>query len=533
MVSVITLGAASKFCCADGCDLLRSGGCELKSLHLVRHRRVPAQINTACRTDAEITLPGLIFFAMDNTVTVSLNRLYQIVRTSFWLIPVILTAVGLIAAYITIRVDQSKFGKWLLEQLPGHDQMTVDGARQVVATVAGSTISVASVVFSLTFVALTLMSQQFGPRIVLVFMNDRLTKFVIGAFAGTFLYALIILGAVGTGQGEQAFSLHQNVPWHYGLGASNLFIPKLSVYLVSLLGIVSFVLIIFFVHHMAMTIQADAVVARLGNELDRAIKHTLLRRENEESADGDEDGESWRDELKELEDNGREITAERSGYVQVIDFDHLVKIATEHNAQIHLTCRPGHFLVEDRPIAHATNPKKDDEEFVEGVRDAVQLGERRTQAQSAEYEISALVEVALRALSPGVNDPFTAIACLDHLTDSLAILLQGETRPTVIRDQNDNIRLYRHPQTFQHFIDTGFHPIRKNARNNIQTLHSMARSLEVLAAIAKRQSHRDILKTHVEALKLDLTRETKNKHDADYVLDIVKRAEKRLKEKQS
>lgn len=441
--------------------------------------------------------------------------------------PFVIIMIALSAAYITIRIDQSATGRMLLELLPGHDQITVEGARQMVSAVAGSTITVASLVFSLTFVALTLMSQQFGPRIVLVFMNDNLTKFVIGAFAGTFLYSLIVLGAVGLGQGEAAISAAQGLE-RYGIGPADLFIPKLSVYLTGLLGILSFVLIVFFVHHMAMSIQADAIVARLGNELDRAIENALVRKDGEETTNDQDEENDFADDLDTLEKDGHEINAPTSGYVQTIAFDRLVDVAEEHDARIQLICRPGHFIVEGRPIARATNSGSNQSELDEAICESVELGERRTQAQSAEYEVSALVEVALRALSPGINDPFTAMACIDHLTDALTILLREQVKPIVLNDTDGKPRVYRHPQAFEHFLDSSFHPIRQSAQNNTQMLIHLAQALDILSSIAKTENHRSALRVHLSALEQDCSRETENTRDKEYVLSLLEKVKARL-----
>lgn len=455
---------------------------------------------------------------------ISITQLYHTLRASFWFVPATLVLLALVAAFFSIRIDQSSLGRAILDILPGDDQLTVDGARQMVATVAGSTITVASLVFSLTFVALTLMSQQFGPRIVLVFMNDRLTKFVIGAFAGTFLYALVILGGVGFGHGETVTSTLDGA-MRFQAG-TDLFIPKLSVYMVVMLGIFSFVLIIFFVHHMAISIQADAIIARLSNELDHALTATL--QDNGTVSDNDKISTISDKDRRLLEKSGEDVLTENSGYIQFIEFDHLLEVASQNDAKIQLTCRPGHFVVTGRPIARAVSGPKCDVDLHEIIRGAVEIGERRTQAQSAEYEVSALVEVALRALSPGINDPFTAIACIDHLTDSFAILLREAARHGVLYDDDGTARIFRPSHDFKHFLDTAFHPLRESARSNTQVMIKMVQSLDVLSALSKTKIDQSALRAHSQVIKQDCLREIKNEDDKKHLAGLLKRLETTL-----
>jgi len=448
-------------------------------------------------------------------MTAWIANIYEPLKASFWFLPTIIIAGTIGIAVATIQLDHSQAGRDLIRWLPGSDQMQVEGARRIVATVAGSTITVATVVISVVFLALTLMSQQFGPRILVMFMKDRYIQFVIGIFFATFAYAIIVLGAIGVGSFEST-------------------IPRVSVYAVSVLAFVAFGFLVFFIHHMAISIQADAVVAHLGQELQRVIEAEMLERPEGDGGDQEEGGED--DEL--FGESARPVYLGRSGYVQLIDFERATQIATEQGARVRFTCRPGHFVVEDMRAAEfvldkggkANKGKKGGRDaLAEKLAETVELGARRTQAQYAEYEVNALVEVALRALSPGINDPYTAVACIDHLTAGLFRLMRGEARPTVLCDEKGTPRVYRYPQTFRHFVDSAFHPLRQSASRNPQTLLHLAHAMEVLSAEARSKALRQAILAHVEMLREDNDRETENSADRERVAAHLDRVEKRLK----
>ena len=343
-----------------------------------------------------------------------LLQIYFNLRSSFWLIPMLMAVAGLLLAYATLYIDETAIGRNISGWLPV-PQINVAGSRQIVSTVAGSVITVASLVFSLTFVALTLMSQQLGPRILVLFMDDRPTQLIIGFFVATFLYALMVLATIGTGAIEN-------------------FAPQFSIYMVCFLAIFTFGLVIYFVHHIAQSLQADNVIATLGRELSSAIEQSLLS-DTDECKDQQPEYQSG-EEHQALREIGKPIRSRRSGYVQLVDYKAAVALAEEHDAVIRFPCRPGHFLISSAVVARVTSSSFLDDELNDQFCDLVQIGSQRSQAQYAEFEFNALVEVALRALSPGVNDAYTAIACINEITDGLARILRGRRRLDALMSDN-------------------------------------------------------------------------------------------------
>ena len=425
---------------------------------------------------------------------------YYFLRASFWFWPSLWFVFAILAAYLVIRFDKSYLAVTVAQWIPG-GPMSVEGARSILSTIAASTITVASLVFSLTFVALTLMSQQFGPRILLILMKDRITQFVIGIFVATFIYALLMLAAIEGGE-------------------TGSFVSQFTVYAACALALLAFGSVIYFIHHIARTIQADSVAAQLGRDLNAAIESTLLA---EHPEDGDEThGLAMLDPPD--RNNATPICLEASGYVQLIDFEDALALMEEKNGRLRYVCRPGHFVVEDEPVAYLqmADNAEPDEGFVARTAATIHLGPIRTQAQQAEYEVNALVEVALRALSPGINDPFTAIGCLNHLTDALMRLATEEMRAFAMFDSTAQARVFKHPQTFAHYLNSAFHPIRQSSRGNTQMLIHLSEAMETLARAAKFDDRKAALLEHAEILLEDCRTSIDNKTDRERVCGKVK-----------
>lgn len=427
-----------------------------------------------------------------------LIELYLALRASFWFVPLICVVLAMAASLAALRFDESELAsqvvRWL--SLPA---ASVEGARQILSTIAGSIITVAALVLSLTFVALTMMSQQFGPRILTVYMKDTQTQIVIGLFIGSFLYSLFVLGAVGTGHSQD-------------------FVPHFSLYVGCLLAVLSFLAIIYFVHHVAVSIQADSVVAKLGSDLDKAIESAWLEPcDSEPESRNDDDSNA-----APKPDAGLiTVSAECSGYVQMIEHERALELMEESACRCWYECRPGHFVIEGLPIAYLQCADGD-----EGVKDitsklakTVHLGEKRTQAQFGEFELNALVEVALRALSTGINDAYTAIACINELTDALSRLMRRHAPATVWRDPNGVARVMAYPQTFAHFLDSAFHPIRHAARGNTQVIIHLADALQKLTDAARNEAQLAALRHHAEALLDDCRDSITNQVDRERVCE--------------
>jgi uncharacterized membrane protein len=178
-----------------------------------------------------------------------------------------------------------------------------------------------------------------------------------------------------------------------------------------------------------------------------------------------------------------------------------------------MTRRPGHFVIPTSEIAQVAGSSEIDDRLGERIRDHVILGPKRTATQDVEFSISLLVEIAARALSPGVNDFYTALACVDHLTASLGLALERGLPSNLRHDELGRLRLELHPLTFQNLADAAFDPIRQDAYDNVAVSIRLLESLTMLAACAPGAVERNVLARHGRLITVDALRATSNAKD--------------------
>jgi uncharacterized membrane protein len=340
-----------------------------------------------------------------------------------------------------------------------------EGARAVLAAIAGSMVTVASLVFSMTLVTLQLASSQLGPRLIARFMRDRINQVVLGTFIATFLYALLVLQTV-TESGTHPF------------------VPHLSLTVALALTLLSLGWLVYFIHHVANSIQADTVIAGVAADLTHALDRLYPR-----LAAGL------------LSKPTTPVPAGRGGYVQAIDAQALLRLAREHDLVIEILRRPGHFVILGRPLMRAWPAARVSDEVIEAAADKVVLGPKRTPTQDLEFSIDALVEIALRALSPGINDPRTAMTCIDRLAEALAHFMRTGSRPPLIDDADGTLRLILHPTTFDGAIDAAFNQIRQAANGHVAVLIRIIDALGELAESGVTTEQRSALARHADMVR--------------------------------
>ncbi len=371
----------------------------------------------------------------------------EALRTNLWLIPAVesIAAVGLFAA--TVSIDKAAFHgalrlpSWVISGSP-------DAARQILASLAGAIITVVGVVFSIMIVTLTLASQQFGPRMLRTFIRDRGAQVTLGTFVATFFYAILALISIGS-----------------------TFVPHLSVTVALALTVIDLGVLIYFIHHIATAIQLPAVIASIAHDLARAIDaETAPAPASDSPADAGAshigtapaNGPSAEVLLARLDRSGRVVTAQASGYLRFVPHSTLVQIAANRDAVIRLHYRPGHFLTKGHPIATVWPPEA-----------ATAIGRRletmrvtgplRTLSQDIAFGIDQLVEIAIRALSPAVNDTFTALTCIDWLGDSLSKIAVEWHPQSCHLDRLGAIRLITVPVSYERLVQRSFEKIRQAA----------------------------------------------------------------------
>jgi uncharacterized membrane protein len=265
------------------------------------------------------------------------------------------------------------------------------------------------------------------------------------------------------------------------------FVPHLSITVGLILALISLFWLVYFIHHVASSIQADTVIAELGQELSTAIER---RFPEIELPDG---GPLEAPFLERLADPAAVVAAHRSGYVQVIDARALLAKATRHGLIVKIDARPGDFVVERAPLLFVWPRERLSDELRDDLKEPIVIGPKRTPTQDIDFAVAALVEIALRALSPGINDPQTGMTCIDRLTEALAGMMADQDPPTLVPDAEGTIRLIVRPATFEGVISAALNPIRHAGANHARVLRRLAESLAVLASLTRDEEQRDTI----------------------------------------
>jgi uncharacterized membrane protein len=380
----------------------------------------------------------------------------EVLRTNLWLVPAteVLVAIALFAG--TLTLDRAVYRgalaipSWVISG-------TADAARQILTAIAAAVITVVGVVFSIILVTLTLASTQFGPRMLRNFIRDRSTQLTLGTFVATFVYAVLVLVSIGPGS-------HGD------------FVPHISVTVTLGLMVADLAVLIYFIHHTAISIQLPQVIASIANDLSGAIRVQGAGTEDGETGGR---GPSSAEILVRMEAAGGVVKAPASGYVQFIGHRNLIRLAAEVDAVISLDYRPGHFIAQGHPLARVWPP--DAAEVVgQTLGRAHVVGPYRTLTQDVSFGIDQLVEIAIRALSPAVNDTFTALTCIDWLADNLCQIVKHWRPARYHRDAQGFIRVIAAQPDYQRLVQRSFEKIRQAAAGMPAV---MIRQLDALALI--------------------------------------------------
>ncbi|HET9066153.1 MAG TPA: DUF2254 domain-containing protein [Gemmatimonadales bacterium] len=404
---------------------------------------------------------------------------WQRLRGSLWFLPTGMAAMAAALAFILVGIDRSAPTEWLLKQAWVYSG-GADGASAVLQTIAGSMITIAGVVFSLTLVALTLASSQFGPRLLRNFMRDTTNQVVLGTFVSTFLYCLLVLRTIR----------HDT---------EALFVPHLSVTFGLVFALASLWVLIYFIHHVSTSIQADSVIARVAHDLTDAInaQFPLVRSITDTAASDQRVDATW---LREKSDGSLPLAASRAGYLQWIDLDRLTALAESRDLVLQGQRRVGQYLIEGGAVLLVQPGHRLDDDLTTRLRDCFRLGDQRSDLQDVEFAVHQLVEVAVRALSPGINDPFTAISCVDRLGAALGRLATRPMPSGVHLGGTREVRLVMPVSDFEGVADAAFNQIRQYARTDVAVTLRLLEVIAQVAAVADRSGDRDTLRHHADRI---------------------------------
>lgn len=424
---------------------------------------------------------------------------WDALRGSYWFVPTMMVVVAALVAVGLIEVDQRMVRAELI-RLPWIHDTGAEGTRALLSTVAGSMITVTGVVFSITIVALTLASSQFGPRLLRGFLRDRSTQWVLGTFVSTFLYSLLVLRAVEAGR-----------------------VPYLATTVALGLAVASVFVLIFFVHHAASSIQASSVIAAVVAEIEAELPVLFPESLGEAGESAVSPGPA-----RPALSDARIVRAHTSGYVRVLDAGPVFAIAREDDLVVELLARPGDFVTEGQAIARVWPSTRDGDQPAgnedgtpidrpegdaedgggeggdEGGEDGIDgclaevfvVGTHRTAVQDLGFLTDQLAEMAVRALSPGTSDPNTAVACVNRLG---AVLAQVANRvmPAAERlDDDGRLRVIARATRFSDVVESCLDPIRRYGVDDAQVVAAVLSALEHTCSTCREPTRRALLLAH-------------------------------------
>lgn len=404
----------------------------------------------------------------------------EMMSSTFWLIPLLLLITAAVLAYVNIHLDKQLFSgpeNPLSFLFYFNDK---DNIRTLLSLTAGAILGVAGVSFSITIASLTLASQQFGPRLLRNFMQNYFNQIVIGIFISTFLYSVLIL------QFSNAMDERH-------------FVPVISMTTLLLLIILNLLILVFFIHHTAASIQAESIINDVCQELESRL-HKIFPTHREEN--NQQPSAQLPANLQERFSNeGQAIPAQCSGYLQAIDHNALKSFTTSKNVTLRMNFRPGNFIIKGCELATCLSTVKLDDDIASMLDDALIIGNEATAEQDAEYAIRQLVEIALRALSPGINDPFTAISCINRLGEALVFVAQREFPTPYYFDEDTTLRLMLDTLTFKGMVEAAFNQIRQNTAHHVDIIISLLETLQQLATQVQDETQAKALLSQVEAIQ--------------------------------
>lgn len=384
-----------------------------------------------------------------------LASLWQRLRTSFWFLPSAMAVLAVTLSFVLLRVDDA-LTDGFVRDLGWLYTFGPDGARALLSAIAGSMITVAGLTFSITMLTLQLASSQFGPRMLRNFMRDRGNQLVLGTYIATFVYCLLVLRAVRGTEGSS-------------------FVPHVSVAVGVGLALASIAVLIYFIHHVASSIRLEFLLPQLAAEAVAAVDR-LYPEEPARTAEVD---------AGLLLEAGTVVTAGRSGYIQRIDGGALLSCAESADLVVRVKCRPGAFVTEHVPLAVAGSAGRMTEDAVGRLRAAFVIGRERTPEQDVEFSVRRIVEIAQRALSPGINDPTTALYCIDRLGETLGRVAGRPTPSPLLADAGGRVRVVQESGDVAALVCTPFAAVARYAMGDAEVVDRLLQTLHLVLRDAR------------------------------------------------
>jgi len=400
---------------------------------------------------------------MNKRLSVLLRRITYNLRGGFLLRPLAIALTLGCTGAILSELEETIPGisAWVPKVLfPSHADPQV--AQVVLGAIATSIMTVVSIVFAILLMMLTLASMQFSPRIIVSFARDRVTQWTLGVFLGTFSYCLAALPAARS--------------------RPDPFAPVMTVLGAMLLALACVAWLLFFIHHITQAISVNHIVDRIASETEAVIDDFMPwpHLDNRPRDTNLLDPRSWTPAVL----NGS------SGYIRFVDTKRLAFLAKKYRVQVHLLRRVGHFVPAGIPLLVVSKEDRLSTENSDEFRGAFDIGPTRTLQQDVEFGVLQIVDIALKAISPAVNDPTTAIGCVDQLSRILIHYVSKEPPESLLFDPPGVVRVSIPWTSFDRLLDSAFEQIRLYAKGDAAVSLRILRALGDIATTTQDQSFR-------------------------------------------
>jgi uncharacterized membrane protein len=404
-----------------------------------------------------------------------MTKLLTDLRNSFWFVPTVIVALCVALAVSAVELD-AIVGDDALSRFPRLFGAGAEGARQLLSAIAGSTITVAGVVFSITIVALSLTAAQYSPRVLRHFMGDRANQVVLGTFVGIYVYCLLVLRTVRAGE--------------------DAFVPGISIIGGLLLALLGVGVLIFFIHHVALSIQASHIASRVAHDTIAALPKVFPA-----CSDEVDSSEAPRLDLQ----RWHCVAAPAHGYIQQVNMSSLLGWSRANRRIVRLNKAVGEFVIRGHALLQVSGGHEVAERDLRHLMAAFAINTYRDLAEDPGFGVQQLVDVALKALSPGVNDIGTARNALHHITAVLCDLAGRSARERRYLYHDDGaLGVVNCSRTFEQIVDMALRPIRRQSLGQVEMLLQLSSALGDLAQSCRTQEHCCVVAKHARALEAEV-----------------------------
>lgn len=320
--------------------------------------------------------------------------------SSLWFVPMCSVVAALIASEAIVWIDKAYFSE-LFDSAPWLFVGTPAAAADILSTVAASMITVVSISFSMTLIAVQQAASQYSPRVVNTVTSDRGNQIVLGSYLGTFVYSLNVLRSIRYAQD----------------GSIDQFVPAMAIFGSFLLAVTCLLMLIWFIHNVSVSLKVSRIIERLHEKLIGEIDRVYPSRFGEEA------------DAEQIRDAGFEsmayIVARSAGYIAGIEDEEFHELPDDTRGVVKLTKRIGEFVAKGEVLG-CVYDSEDSDVITDAVENAISIDDDRSLNQDIMFPLEQITDVAVRALSPGINDPFTANECINYLSDALKQLAHRE-----------------------------------------------------------------------------------------------------------